>query len=280
MVQCVSVDAGFVTIQNLMMLAVSGIPYIAALKGNAGALHRRLSMVMGQGTDAPPPGGWIAETQEVRNKARVHRQFGRIDELGDCMEGDYRQVWRQRTTIVKAGKPPVIDDRLFITSLPMNRLTPAQCMAAIRAHWGIENDCFWTLDTQWNEDTRAWVKHGLGRESLAVLRLIAYNLVRIVRHRVLRTARPVQRPDGRTAHPQPQAQEGKALPRSHGAPPRRTGDARDPSDPGQNITTRSPRLFPSLSRQPIAATGPGKHGRVLIVCLRAGERSKHTAELG
>ncbi len=69
MVQCVSVDAGFVTIQNLMMLAVSGIPYIAALKGNAGALHRRLSMVMGQGTDAPPPGGWIAETQEVRNKA-------------------------------------------------------------------------------------------------------------------------------------------------------------------------------------------------------------------
>ena len=186
MVQCVSVDAGFVTIQNLMMLAVLRIPYIAALKGNAGALHRRLSMVMGQGTDAPPPGGWIAETQEVRNKAQVHRQFGRLDEQGDCMEGDYRQVWRQRTTIVKDGKPPVVDDRLFITSLPMNRLTPAQCMAAIRAHWGIENDCFWTLDTQWDEDTRAWVKHGLGRESLAVLRLIAYNLVRIVRHRVLR----------------------------------------------------------------------------------------------
>ncbi len=102
------------------------------------------------------------------------------------MEGDYRQVWRQRTTIVKAGKPPVIDDRLFITSLPINRLTPAQCMAAIRAHWGIENDCFWTLDTQWNEGHPGLGQARLGRESLAVLRLIAYNLVRIVRHRVLR----------------------------------------------------------------------------------------------
>ncbi len=75
------------------MLAVSGIPYIAALKGNAGALHRRLSMVAGSGHRCAPPGGWIAETQEVRNKAQVHRQFGRIDELGDY-EGDYRQVWR------------------------------------------------------------------------------------------------------------------------------------------------------------------------------------------
>ncbi len=52
-------------------------------------------MVMGQGTDAPRRAGDAG--QEVRNKARVHRQFGRIDELGDCMEGDYRQVWRQRT---------------------------------------------------------------------------------------------------------------------------------------------------------------------------------------
>ncbi len=69
-------------IQNLMMLAVSGIPHIAALKGNAGALHRRLSMVMGQGTDAPRRAGGIAETQEVLRP--VHRQFGRIDELGDC----------------------------------------------------------------------------------------------------------------------------------------------------------------------------------------------------
>jgi hypothetical protein len=52
---------------------------------------------------------------------------------------------------------------LFIPSLPMNRLMPAQCLAASRAHWGIEDDGFWTLDTQWNEDTRAWVRHGRGR---------------------------------------------------------------------------------------------------------------------
>jgi predicted transposase YbfD/YdcC len=186
MVQCVSVDAGFVTIKNLMMMAVLGIHYIAALKGNAGYLHRRLSKEMGQDTDAPPPGGWIVETTERRNKTLVHRQFGRLEQLGDCMDGDYRQVWRQRTTFHKAGEPTKVDDRLFITSLRIDRLTPEQCMAAIRAHWGIENDCFWTLDTQWDEDTRAWVRKGLGRETLAVLRLIAYNIVRVVRHRVLR----------------------------------------------------------------------------------------------
>lgn len=58
-------------------------------------------------------------------------------------------------------------------------------MAAIRAHWGVENDANWTLDAVWGEDTRTWVHKGRARESLGLLRAIAYNLVRVLRHRVL-----------------------------------------------------------------------------------------------
>jgi predicted transposase YbfD/YdcC len=185
-VECISLDAAFAGQGNLEWLAVTGMDYIVAIKGNAGNLSRWLRKRMGGDSEEAPLGGWQVESQERRGGAIHRRRFARLLEHGDIWGGDYRQVWRVRQTVEREGVTTAVDDRLFITSLPGDRLTAAQCMAAIRAHWGIENDSNWSLDVAWREDTSAWVKMGVSRESLAVLRLLAYNLVRVLRHRVLK----------------------------------------------------------------------------------------------
>ncbi len=56
----------------------------------------------------------------------------------------------------------------------------------MRAHWGIENDANWTMDAIWREDSRCWVRMGTAMELLGLLRILAFNLVRLLRHRVLK----------------------------------------------------------------------------------------------
>ena len=56
----------------------------------------------------------------------------------------------------------------------------------VRGHWGIENDCFWTLDTQWREDAVPWCSQSLAVEILSWLRLMAYNLLQFARRAHLR----------------------------------------------------------------------------------------------
>lgn len=185
-VECISIDAGFFSQDNLHSLAVMGVPYIAAVKGNAGNLSPFLRRKMGGSDEGPPPGGWSVVTEEKRNGAIHRRRFARLVEQGDPWSGDYTQIWRVRTTAERDGTVTAVDDRLFISNLPPQRLTDAQCLAAVRAHWGIENDSNWSLDVAWGEDTRAWVKMDVARETLGLLRLMAYNLVRVLRHRVLK----------------------------------------------------------------------------------------------
>lgn len=193
-VECVSLDAAFSSQENLAWLATMWVNYIVAIKGNAGGLCRTLRKKMGGEGEDLPPGGWLAETVEKRNGALHRRRFGRLVEHGDLWGGDYEQVWRVRHTVERAGAITVQDDRLFITNLPASRLTAAQSLAAVRAHWAIENDSNWSLDVAWREDTSAWVKMGVSRETLGLLRLLAYNLVRVLRHRVLKGPKKGQIP--------------------------------------------------------------------------------------
>jgi hypothetical protein len=185
-VECVSIDAGFFSAANLNWLTAFNVPYIAAVKGNSGALYRRLRKTMGDDGMPNPDVPWTVERVEKRNGALHRRRFMRVVEHGDGLEGDYEQVWRVCRTVEQNGQITSTEDRLFISNLPPDRLTDQQCLAAVRAHWGIENDSNWSLDVAWGEDTHTWVKMGVARETLGLLRLLAYNLVRVLRHRVLK----------------------------------------------------------------------------------------------
>jgi predicted transposase YbfD/YdcC len=96
-----------------------------------------------------------------------------------------RGVWRIRQKTEHAGQV-TWEDRYFLTNLPWNRLNAGQAIRAVIAHWGIENQANWTMDVCWREDSGAWAKGGTALETVAILRILAFNFIRLMRHRVLR----------------------------------------------------------------------------------------------
>lgn len=185
--QCFTMDAGFWSLDLVMTLSSLFIPYIVALKGNAGSAYTFALHALGSG-DQDPPKGWDVETSEKRGGVVIRRQLSRLDDdLGTY--GAVVGVWRQRTRQLQGGKVIRQEDRYFATSLSRRAVTADQALAAVRAHWAIENDSNWTMDVILGEDTGAWVQQGTARETLCWLRMIAYNLLRLVRCRTLRAPR-------------------------------------------------------------------------------------------
>lgn len=190
LVECVSMDAGFLSMPNLLRLNLQGVGFIVAVKGNARRVEAWAQGQLGEG-ETDPPGGWEAQRMEGRGTSReMTRSFARVRaeglrEIG--WHGVASEVWRVRQVGLRDGRR-VLEDRYFLTNLTPGRLRGSQALAAVRAHWGIENACNWTLDTQLNEDSVTWVNKENAADALALLRLIAYNLLQMCRQRVLRAA--------------------------------------------------------------------------------------------
>jgi predicted transposase YbfD/YdcC len=188
MLECFTMDAGFCTRSDMEWMNSEHLGFIVGLKGDQPTLYAEAKRWLGEG-DRSPAGGWSCEVEEVSGSRQVTRWFARTDRLLNFHNWTcIRQTWRVRQRTVKGGKV-TWGDRYYITNLPKGRLKRRQCLAAVRAHWGIENDANWTYDAIWKEDQRAWVRQGWALESLAMLRILAINEVRLLRHRVLRTDR-------------------------------------------------------------------------------------------
>ena len=187
LLECVSFDAGLTSRENCHFIDEHGVGFIAALKGDQPTLHTEAVRLLGEG-EAAPTGGWERVQEEVRGSRHVTLHFARTREMVGWHDWRcIRQVWRLRT-VRRRGARTEEQDRYFVTNLPWGRLKPEQCLAAIRAHWGIENDSNWTMDTVWMEDKRAWCRQGRALETLSLIRCIAYNIIRLFRCRRLRSA--------------------------------------------------------------------------------------------
>jgi predicted transposase YbfD/YdcC len=175
--EMVTADAGFCSLANATTVDDEGYAYVFGLKGNQADLHEQARRVLLPLAESTPP---EAETDWKPEKGRkVKRRLWRTRELAHWLDWTHlRQVWLVRKVRQEAdGSETVIEDRFFVTNLPVNRLTASECLAVVRRHWGIENDCFWTLDTQWEEDAGLWVRKGNGLLVCSLLRMIAYNLM-------------------------------------------------------------------------------------------------------
>ena len=73
-----------------------------------------------------------------------------------------------------------------MTNLHRGRLKADQILSVVRSHWAIENNGNWTMEYVWDEDTKTWCGQGVGIQVLGLLRLMAYNLVSLLRCRYLR----------------------------------------------------------------------------------------------
>lgn len=187
--EVISVDAGMTSAHNADCISQHGLRYVMAVKDNQPALLAEIKRQCGSGDKKQAGLVRAAATpwENYRGK-RVRRElFSSTDIAGWPAWESAKQAWRIRQTTVRANGSSVIEERYFISNLPMARLKPLQILHLARLHWGIENGCHWTMDVVLHEDNNVWCTKGRALRMLSWLRLMAYNLLRGLRDRYLRS---------------------------------------------------------------------------------------------
>lgn len=174
----VSIDAmGCQTAIAAHIIAQQG-DYVLALKGNQGDLHQDVRQLFhhAQTQNFRDIEHDFYQTQEQghgRQEIRRYWVMGRTEYLVGA------EHWAKLTTIGcvesqrQSGDKSSSETRYYLLSLPLDAKRFA---AAVRGHWGIENQLHWILDVGFREDdSRA--TQGYSAENLAVIRHLAVNLL-------------------------------------------------------------------------------------------------------
>lgn len=185
------VDAGFTSEANARLVDEADKAYVMSLKDNQPDLRREAERVLGKMARTQSP---EAETNWESDSSRgwIKRQLWRTTEMAGWGKWSHlRQVWLVRV-LVREGQGKnaterVLEDRYYLTNLVWGRLDASTILGLIRAHWRIENCCFGTLDVQWQEDHGRWVRRKNGLAVVSLLRVLAYNLLAVLRASHLRT---------------------------------------------------------------------------------------------
>lgn len=152
--------------------------YVLALKGNHGDLYEDVVQLFEQAHQQSFTGieHDYYETQEQGARGLETRRYW---VMGNTEYLIGAENWAKLTTIgcVESqryvGDILVSETRYYLLSLPLDAQRFA---AAVRGHWGIENQLHWILDVAFRED-QSRVTAGYGGENLAVIRHIALNLL-------------------------------------------------------------------------------------------------------
>jgi len=188
-IEVVTMDAGMTSAENARVITASQMRYVMAVKGTQPSLLAEAKRQCGWGSHKQV--GHVCEAatpwQHYRGN-RVRRQLFRSKEI-KAWPGwpSARQVWRVKQTTEKPNGKVEVENRYFVTSLPWERLSAQQILRLVRLHWAVENGCHWTMDMVLGEDTRSWCTKGTALRMLSWLRLLAYNALRFLRDRYLRS---------------------------------------------------------------------------------------------
>ena len=87
------------------------------------------------------------------------------------------QVGRLTSLRQQKGKTTT-ETSYVITSLSSDQATPAQLLALVRGHWGIENRLQWVRDVTFDED-RCQIRTGAAPQVMAALRNLVIGLLRL-----------------------------------------------------------------------------------------------------
>jgi len=178
-----SLDAGFSSLANATMINDLHGGYIIGLKGNQPELFREAKRLLARRRKPEAETEW-----ELYKGKRIRRLLFRTEQMQGWNGWDHlRQVWRVRQETVDANGELTVKERYFVTNLAPTLTKPHLILRAVRAHWGIENDCNWTVDVQMGEDKHPWVSDGV--EVVSWLRLLAYNILQRLRSRRFRNKR-------------------------------------------------------------------------------------------
>jgi predicted transposase YbfD/YdcC len=151
--------------------------YVLSVKQNQPTLYRHVQACFAQ---ADATGFMLHSPHYCQTEDRQH---GRLEKRQCWVIADsaaQQLGWNACNTLVRITRERELstgektaETQYYISSLPPHA---SLMLAAIRAHWGIENQCHWLLDVVFQEDAhRTRTPHPNG--NLALLRKIALNLL-------------------------------------------------------------------------------------------------------
>ena len=186
--ELVSTDSGFCSEKNARLIDAAHKAYWISLKDNQPELKREAERVLLAKARRQAPEAQ-SDWESDSSRGWIRRQLWRTDEMAGWGKWSHlRQVVLLRVLARGADdNERVLEDRYYVTNLVRGRLDGAQLIRLARAHWRIENNLHGALDIQWQEDHGRWVQRGSGLAVSSLLRVIAYNLLSLLRAVHLRT---------------------------------------------------------------------------------------------
>lgn len=178
----VAADAGSCCEANGKHARQLGLHYLFGLRANQPTLYAEAVRVLG-GAQRPA----ASSSDQLGGGRRVERRLYLTDQMSGFEWDHLVTVLRVESLSFTHGKLTSHEERFYISSLPISRLTPKQWQALVRCRWGVENAVHCTIDKFMREDDQPWIEADpKGAVVVALLRRIAYNLLALFRSVTLR----------------------------------------------------------------------------------------------
>ena len=159
-------------------IIAKGGDYLLALKGNQGNLHDDVRLHFEHPDVSSLANMTMTETCD-KGHGRVEVRRCRVSQEIDWLKQRHPE-WHQLTSIVAIdserhiGESVAKETRYFISS---KAATADQLLAAVRLHWGIENQLHWVLDMSFGED-QSRIRKDNAPTNIAIIRHAALNMIR------------------------------------------------------------------------------------------------------
>jgi len=156
-----------------------GGDYVLVVKANQERLLEDIQETVTRALDGALPAG------QVRQCTTTERGHGRLEERSCVVIEDVRAIrgrsaWPQLRVVGMCRRARTVNGEMteeacyFIGS---RRMAARRYLAALRNHWGIENNLHWQLDVSFHEDASR-VENRHGAENLSLFRKLALSLLK------------------------------------------------------------------------------------------------------
>jgi hypothetical protein len=188
----VSYDAGACSLDNAGLVRQLGLHYLFGLKSSQPTLWREANLVLG----SLGPEQAAATTEDIERGCRVVRRIYLTPVIDGFTDWTHLRTILRIESVTLDCHDTVLshDNRYFLSSMPLSRLSAAQWLLAARRHWGVETT-HQILDVSFHEDDCPWIESNPRATAVViVLRRIAYTLLALWRFVTLRADEQRTRP--------------------------------------------------------------------------------------
>jgi hypothetical protein len=171
--QVVTADAGSCSEANARLVEEAHRAYLFRMKaGEQPTLYQEAERLLGR----LRPGEAAAETVDRVGTTTVTRRVWLTGEMAGFHGWEHlRTVLRVESETYDAATGQTgLEERYYLSSLRLARLSAALWLKLVRLHWGVENGNHWVFDTILKEDDRPWILEPQGLLVVMLLRRMAY----------------------------------------------------------------------------------------------------------